>query len=106
MPSNFFDLAINIEMTSPTSVKFDSVGLEGLSAAFKRPPLTIAGLMRHQKTDKLESYAGGLIAGFKIWHFVAAGFYGILRPDGVTSEDREFKSIFIFARLDGPLLHV
>lgn len=97
-------LAINIEMTSLTSIKFDSVELEGLSAAFEKPPLTIAGLMRHQKTEKMESYAGGLIVGFKMWQFEAAGFYGIVTPDGATSEDQKFKSIFVFARLDGPLV--
>ncbi|KAI1092447.1 hypothetical protein F5B19DRAFT_209814 [Rostrohypoxylon terebratum] len=74
--------------------------LEGFAVAFERKPLTIAGIIRHSQTSTLNSYAGGLIVGWTPYQLEAAGFYGEAKPKGADP----FTSIFVFARLDGPLI--
>lgn len=56
--------------------------------------------MRHGNTGGLDYYAGGLVVGWKPYQFEAAGFYGIVT---VSSGSGDFTSVFIFAKLNGPL---
>lgn len=93
-------LSINLAITTLDKIPVISASIEGLSAAFDKPPLTIAGIIRHQTTGTLDYYAGGLIIGFVPYQFEAAGFYGKASPVGA----QEFTSVFIFAKLDGPLV--
>ncbi|KAI0536511.1 hypothetical protein GGR58DRAFT_528184 [Xylaria digitata] len=73
----------------------------GLATSFDQSPLSIAGVIRHGNSGGLDYYAGGLVVGWKPYQFEAAGFYGIVTPLG-NSEG--FKSVFIFAKLNGPLV--
>lgn len=93
---------INLELTSLdiSKIPFPTASIQGFSAAFEKPPLTIAGIIRHGNTGDLNYYAGGLIVGFVPYQLQAAGFYGKASPPGGS----EFTSVFIFARLDGPLI--
>ena len=54
-------LSINLAITTLDKLPVISASIEGLSAAFDKPPLTIAGIIRHQTTGTLDYYAGGLI---------------------------------------------
>jgi hypothetical protein len=74
--------------------------IQGLAPAFSQPPLTIAGLIKHEVTDGSESYSGGLSIGMDPYLFLAAGYYG----DIATKGHRSFSSFFAFAKLDGPLV--
>ncbi|KAK4136039.1 hypothetical protein BT67DRAFT_440170 [Trichocladium antarcticum] len=86
-----------LEMLLPT--------LEGLAASFEKPPLTMAGLIRRgQSDDGLDYYAGGIILGWVPYQLQAAGFYGEALPEGGQKPKDIFRSIFVFARLDGPLV--
>ncbi|KOS19910.1 hypothetical protein ESCO_005590 [Escovopsis weberi] len=77
-----------------------SADIEGLSAAFEKPPLTLAGIIRHGNDGKLDYYAGGLIVGWTVYQFQAAGFYGMVTTAGYDP----YRSVFVFAKLDGPLV--
>ncbi|KAK6347971.1 hypothetical protein TWF718_005791 [Orbilia javanica] len=79
-----------------------SFSLHGMSVAFDRPPLTIGGVIVHGKSADSNYYAGGLIVGFTPYQLEAAGYYGVATPSGGQS----FTSIFVFARLDGPLIEL
>ncbi|KAJ4410667.1 hypothetical protein N0V85_003924 [Neurospora sp. IMI 360204] len=89
--------------------KFPTVGdgiiisLQGLSVAYDRPPLSIAGVLRieHVPTTGGTFYAGGVEISFEQWQFLAAGGYGDL-TDPLTH--KPFKTAFVFAQLDGPLI--
>lgn len=94
--------SINLGMTSLDKITDISASIQGLSAAFEKPPLTIAGIIRHGNTGALDYYAGGLIIGFVPYQFQAAGFYGQASPLSGTP----FTSVFIFTRLDGPLIEL
>lgn len=78
-----------------------TANIDGLSAAFEKPPLVIAGIIRHGNTGGIDYYAGGLIVGWTVYQFQAAGFYGVVTPQGGGGP---FKSVFVFAKLDGPLV--
>ncbi|MCJ1345798.1 hypothetical protein MMC31_004007, partial [Peltigera leucophlebia] len=93
-------LSINLGITSLEKLPDISASIQGMSAVFDKPPLSIAGIIRHGNTGALDYYAGGLIIGFVPYQFEAAGFYGKASPKGA----QEFTSVFIFARLDGPLV--
>ncbi|KAI0409855.1 hypothetical protein F4802DRAFT_592738 [Xylaria palmicola] len=73
----------------------------GLAASFEQPPLSIAGVIKHGNDGGLDYYAGGLVVGWKPYQFEAAGFYGVVTPSGSS---QGFKSVFIFAKLNGPLV--
>ncbi|KAI0901553.1 hypothetical protein F4806DRAFT_490030 [Annulohypoxylon nitens] len=94
--------SLNLELTSLDlkQVTMLPPSLEGFTVAFERKPLTIAGIIRHGQSSTLNYYAGGLIVGWTPYQLEAAGFYGEAKPKGASP----FTSIFVFARLDGPLI--
>ncbi|KAL6690779.1 hypothetical protein J3F84DRAFT_404137 [Trichoderma pleuroticola] len=91
---------IMVDIKSLSSTPTFSASIEGLAAAFDKPPLMIAGIIRHGNTGGIDYYAGGLIVGWVPYQFQAAGFYGTVTPKGQDT----FKSVFVFAKLDGPLI--
>jgi hypothetical protein len=93
--------SINVRLTSLNLKSVEPLlpSLEGFIVAFEKPPLTIAGVIRHGNDPGIDYYAGGLIVGWVPYQLEAAGFYGDCKPKGAAP----FKSVFVFARLDGPL---
>ncbi|MCJ1248188.1 hypothetical protein MMC30_005405 [Trapelia coarctata] len=78
--------------------------LHGLSLSFNKPPLLIAGAFEHDLLSLADGshqdiYKGGVGIGFPPYTFVGVGEYAV-----VTKGNEEYKSIFIFAKLDGPLI--
>ncbi|KAI0907851.1 hypothetical protein F4823DRAFT_527482 [Ustulina deusta] len=73
----------------------------GLAASFEQLPLSIAGVIRHGNDGGTDYYAGGLVVGWQPYQFEAAGFYGDVTPSGSSTP---FRSVFIFAKLNGPLV--
>jgi hypothetical protein len=99
-PLNFslLGFGINIDLKTIDRVPAIVPSLEGLSASYEKPPLTIAGIFRHGNKDGVDYYAGGLVIGFVPYEFQAAGFYGDAKGPP------RFNSVFIFAKLNGPLV--
>lgn len=86
----------------PTIEDGITISLQGLSAAYDRPPLSIAGaLLIEQVPTGGTFYAGGVEISFEQWQFLAAGGYGDL-TDPLTT--KPFKTAFVFAQLNGPLI--
>ncbi|RWA09800.1 hypothetical protein EKO27_g5282 [Xylaria grammica] len=94
--------SLNLELKGLKSISLLPPSLEGLAVAFERPPLTLAGIFRHGTDPSLEYYAGGLIIGWTPYQIQAAGFYGWASAG--NGPETTFISVFVFARLDGPLL--
>ncbi|KAF2467764.1 uncharacterized protein BDR25DRAFT_291103 [Lindgomyces ingoldianus] len=84
----------------PTPDKF-KIDLAGLAVAFNKPPVTIAGRFLHTPSDARDFFAGGVVVAFKPWMFQAAGFYA---DNKATEKVGAFKSVFVFAKLEGPLI--
>ncbi|KAK6338566.1 hypothetical protein TWF730_002629 [Orbilia blumenaviensis] len=81
-----------------------SFGLDGLGASMQKPPLTIAGLFLHQKTETVDEYLGAAAIGFEPYIFQAAGYYGEETIKTVyRTKDRTVTSFFTYCRLDGPI---
>jgi len=79
-----------------TKDDFDIV-LAGLGVEYKAPPILIAGGFKHEATEAYESYLGGLLISIPPYSIEAVGAYRhTFEPD--------FRSVFLFGRLDGPLL--
>lgn len=95
--------SLNLEVTGLKEIRLLPPSLEGLAVSFEKSPLTIAGIIRHGKDKDLDYYAGGLIIGWTPYQVQAAGFYGTAR-DQSKGGDATFTSVFVFARLDGPLV--
>ena len=83
--------------TLPESVE---LSLEGLAVSFQRPPVEIAGLFRKSG----DTYRGGLLVAITPYTIEAAGFYGQIHDD--SQEGGTFPSVFVFAKLDGPLVEL
>ncbi|KAK6352435.1 hypothetical protein TWF730_009261 [Orbilia blumenaviensis] len=66
--------------------------IDGLSAAFEKDPIILAGAFERLKKNE---YQGAAIIGFTPWLFQAAGYYGKLSPTEET--------FWIFCRLQGPI---
>ncbi|PCD29826.1 hypothetical protein FGRA07_10830 [Fusarium graminearum] len=103
-PLAFELLGFSIDLKIKTLDSLKDVGvsftLDGMSAAFDKPPLTIAGTFRRGKTADIKYYAGGLIISYIPYQFMAAGFYGEVEKEG----EETYTSVFVFAKLDGPLV--
>ncbi|KAL2131356.1 hypothetical protein VTI74DRAFT_5191 [Chaetomium olivicolor] len=100
-----FSINVRINSLHIDGIELLDPSLEGLSASFEKPPLTIAGIIRHEKDqNNLEYYAGGLIVGWVPYQLQAAGFYGDAMPEGSNDPKSIFNSAFVFARLGGPLV--
>ncbi|KAF1834718.1 hypothetical protein BDW02DRAFT_597979 [Decorospora gaudefroyi] len=73
--------------------------IRGLALSFDKPPLLIAGGFEHQTIgsgkDLAEIYLGGIGIGFPPYTFVGVGEYAVMNG---------YKSVFLYAKLDGPLV--
>ncbi|KAK4212056.1 hypothetical protein QBC37DRAFT_288866 [Rhypophila decipiens] len=83
-----------------------SISLRGMAITFDRPPLLIAGGFEHEIMaldggSFASAYRGGVGIGFPPYTFIGVGEYSdVTLPDGKGN----YKSIFLFAKLDGPLV--
>ncbi|KAI0546743.1 hypothetical protein F4679DRAFT_556856 [Xylaria curta] len=69
--------------------------LSGLAVEFSLPPAKLAGMFAKDQLQSGVRYRGGLALGVGVWDFLAAGVY---------EENSEFKSVFVFVKLNGPLI--
>ncbi|KAE8356853.1 hypothetical protein BDV28DRAFT_41599 [Aspergillus coremiiformis] len=74
---------------------------EGLEAAFDKPPIQVGGILRVGKPTKevARSYSGAMVISYMPWLFQAAGYFG-----EVTHGNDQFKSVFVYCILKGPLI--
>jgi hypothetical protein len=91
------------------------VSLLGLAVGFSRPPIELAGSFLHYKDEVADYYAGGAIIAARMYLFAAAGFYGTTthsqdddkgQGNNTNNKDDSFTSVFVFAKLDGPLIEL
>lgn len=85
-------------LTEPTNF---TPHIEVLSPSFDKTPLSIEGMIRHANDGGLDYFAGGLVVGWQPYQFQAAGLHGTVTPKGGAGE---FWAIFVFAKLNGPLI--
>ncbi|KAI1114238.1 hypothetical protein F5Y14DRAFT_415138 [Nemania sp. NC0429] len=93
-----FQVNLNFEkFKTPSDItKLDvTFDLNGMAVAFSRPPTTLAGMFAREVSGGTKTYSGGLAIGFGAWEFLAAGVY---------EEHDDFKSVFVFAKLNGPII--
>ncbi|KAJ0166835.1 hypothetical protein CTA2_5664 [Colletotrichum tanaceti] len=93
-----FEVDIDFEnFKTPSDMAKLGIGfsLYGMAVAFSRPPALLAGLFSREVHGKVTTYAGGLAVGVGAWQFLAAGVY---------EEHDDFKTVFVFAKLNGPLI--
>ncbi|KAL5083902.1 hypothetical protein Trisim1_000811 [Trichoderma cf. simile WF8] len=70
--------------------------LSGLGIMYNQPPILIAGGFKLDIQPNYESYLGGLLITIPPYSVTAVGAYR-------ATKNPEFKSVFIYGRLDGPL---
>ena len=84
-------------------LKHVKVRLNGMGVSFEKPPLLLAGVFEHEVsafgTGTKDSYRGGIGIAFPPYTFVAVGEYS-----RVQLLNKEYKSVFVYAKLDGPLV--
>lgn len=73
------------------------IKLSGLDVYFNSPPVLISGYFGKETTAAFEAYKGGLAVSVLPYSMLAVGAYQH------TLKPTDFKSVFVFARLDGPL---
>lgn len=93
LPLNDFQLN-NLKNIKPSDFK---VIISGMSVDFDAPPVLIAGVFIKEVTTNYEAYKGGLAVSILPYALMAVGEY-----EKTFSND--MKSVFVFGRLDGPLL--
>ena len=70
--------------------------LDGLGVLLSKPPLLMAGVFEHVTISDQDSYRGGIALAIPPYTFLAVGEYST-----VTLAGRDYKSVFVFAKLDG-----
>lgn len=93
-----FSIDVNLKGANLQNLPTPSFSLSGLAVSFDQPPIRLAGMYTHVNNDEIEYYAGGIIVSFTPYLFQAAGFYG------ETKQPKPFTSVFVFGKLDGPLV--
>ncbi|GIK00104.1 hypothetical protein Aspvir_004119 [Aspergillus viridinutans] len=78
-----------------------SVSLQGMECSYAEPPMILAGIFEDLSTDTMTKYIGGVDFQFEPYSFLAVGSYGELKD---ATGSMLFKSVFVFAKLDGPLI--
>lgn len=73
--------------------------LSGLGVMYNQPPILIAGGFKMDKGAGYELYIGGLVISIPPYSITAVGAYR-------KSTSPDFKSVFIYGRLNGPLFTV
>lgn len=84
------------QLSSLTISDFD-VLLAGMSVYFSSPPILISGFFEKIVTDDSEAYRGGLAISIAPYSILAVGEYE-------HKKSTNLKSVFVFGRLDGPLI--
>ena len=90
----------NLSEMSKIRITDFRVKLDGLSVYMNSPPLLVAGTFIDGSTSVSEFYKGGIAMSILPYTLLAVGAYERVYATATT---REYKSVFIFARLDGPL---
>ncbi|USW51881.1 hypothetical protein Slin15195_G052000 [Septoria linicola] len=80
------------------------VSIGGMEVKYNKPPVILAGLFRHIVKDDSDLYAGGIKLGITPYNFLAAGMYG--DATGPPPKKETFKTMFIFVKLNGPLVEL
>ena len=90
----------SIDTSRSISIILSSIGIE-----LDRPPVELAGELRKVSRATngvtVEGFEGGLVLGIEAYTFVAGGGYYDKVTDPKTG--KTFKSLFVFAELDGPI---
>ncbi|KAH8702265.1 hypothetical protein BGW36DRAFT_405079 [Talaromyces proteolyticus] len=101
----FIEAGIGLDLSKThiqdISLKNVQFHLGGLAVQFDRSPVILAGEFTMIDSGNIKGFAGGIVVSFKPYMFAAAGFYGKVTLD---HGGNEFTSVFVFARLDGPLV--
>ncbi|KAI5358084.1 putative ribonuclease Z/Hydroxyacylglutathione hydrolase [Septoria linicola] len=93
----------NLQKIYDTDPKFQ---LKGMGISFQQPPVGIAGMFKDASTATQRLYMGGVAISFKPYSFMAVGEYGEIARPGTTGMTDTFKTLFIFAKLEGPLIEL
>jgi hypothetical protein len=91
-----FNNGINLRTLSSVTPTPD---LSSMAIGFNPPPVEVAGLFLNKSQPNLVKYVRGVVVMLEPYSFVAVGSYG-KHPAGASL----FKSVFLFAILDGPLI--
>jgi hypothetical protein len=75
--------------------------LHEIEVAFDQAPLTLEGVFLHRDNAAMDDYAVGIAVGFPPYQFVAIGEYAEAKV-----KDESYKSVFVSAKLRGPLINV
>lgn len=101
---NLSDVTLN-DLSKMLTNGFITFGIHGMDLSIDESPLEIAGVFIHNKTSQnnstVDEYAGGVAIGFEEWQFVAVGAYELIT---FSSPQGSYKSVFVYAKLDGPLV--
>ena len=89
---------LNLNTLKHLPIEDFKIELSGMSVYFNQPPVLIAGVFIDGSDATQEFYEGGLALSMLPYTLLAVGAYRHQKP---PAED--FKSVFVFARLDGPL---
>ncbi len=80
-----------------------SLHIQGIGVEFNCAPVTLAGMFVNQSTGDDIIYMGGLTLGVQPYSLAAVGSYSDF---AAKNGQQPYKSVFVYARLDGPLVEL
>ena len=102
-----FAVGVPLSLPAPRKLSFTTLGelelsdfdikLSGMAVDFQSANVTIAGAFQKEQTEDYEAYRGGLTVSMPPYSLIAVGAYQH------TYHPTDFKSVFVFASLAGPL---
>ncbi|KAF2657052.1 hypothetical protein K491DRAFT_348351 [Lophiostoma macrostomum CBS 122681] len=92
-----FGVDLDLSTFKPDDIMATNVEprLSGLAVAYSQPPALLAGMFVREQLENVTRFSGGLAIGVNMWTFLAGGVY---------EEHPDYKSVFAFAKLQGPII--
>jgi hypothetical protein len=80
-----------------------SLHIQGIGVQFDSPSVTLTGMFLNQSVGPDIIYMGGLTLGLPPYSLMAVGSYTEV---AAKNDEPPYKSVFVYARLDGPLVEL
>lgn len=100
---NSFSLSVPVNKLMKLGIADMVVSIQGIGLSFDERPVSMSALLIKEDDT---SWTGGVSIDYVPYAFMAGGMYQCVQPQGAAASATTVATVFVFARLDGPLVEL